>query len=166
MFNRHVSSITVLLYYLLIWLPFTGANSMKRKLKEEYCIQRKTFDRLNRKYKRKFEAQERQKIEDKLSEINQYDFWKSIGKIGIANERKNCIPLAVVDNDGRIKTDKNDVLNKWKNDFHALFQRNGTRDIGLDNSEFNTEIDVSLLNGPITRDEVLQACCVLNYEKQ
>jgi hypothetical protein len=51
------------------------------------------------KYKRKFQAQERQKIEDKLSEINQYDFWKSIGKIGIANERKNCIPLAVVDND-------------------------------------------------------------------
>jgi hypothetical protein len=62
-----------------------------------------------------------------------------------------------VDNDGSIKTDNNDVLNKWKNDFHTLFQRNGTRDIGLDNSEFNTEIDVSLLNGPINRDEVLQA---------
>ena len=62
-----------------------------------------------------------------------------------------------MDNDGSIKTDNNDVLNKWKNDFHTLFQRNGTRDIGLDNSEFNTEIDVSLLNGPINRDEVLQA---------
>jgi hypothetical protein len=59
-----------------------------------------------------------------------------------------------VDNDGSIKTDKNDVLNKWKNDCHTLFQRNGTRDIGLDNSEFNTEIDVSLLNGTINRDEV------------
>ena len=91
--------------------------------KEDYCIQRKTFDRLNRKYKRQFQAQERQKIEDKLSEINQHDFWKSIGKIGIANERKNCIPLAVLDNDGSIKTDKNYVLNKWKNDFHTLFQR-------------------------------------------
>jgi hypothetical protein len=34
-----------------IWLRLPGANSMKRKLKEEYCIQRKTFDRLNRKYK-------------------------------------------------------------------------------------------------------------------
>ena len=56
-----------------------------------------------------------------------------------------------------LKTDKNDVLNKWKNDFHTLFQRNGTRDIELDNSEFNTEIDVSLLNGLITRDEVLKA---------
>ena len=83
-----------------LWLRFTGANNMKHKHKKEYCIQRKTFDHLNRKYKRQFQAQERQKIEDKLSEINQNDFWKSIGKIGITNERKNCIPLAVVDNDG------------------------------------------------------------------
>ena len=89
-----------------ICLRFTGANSMKRKLKEEYCIQWKTFDRLNRKYKRQFQAQERQKIEDNLSEINQHDFWKSIGNIGIANERQNCIPLAVVDNDGSINTEK------------------------------------------------------------
>ena len=58
-----------------------GANGMKRKHKEEYCIQRKTFDRLNRKYKRQFQAQERQKIEDKLSAINQHDFWKSIEKL-------------------------------------------------------------------------------------
>ena len=86
-----------------IWLRFTGANNMKHKLKKEYCIQRKTFDHLNRKYKRQFQAQERQKIEDKLSEINQIDFWKPIGKIGIANERKNCILLAVVGNDGSIK---------------------------------------------------------------
>jgi endonuclease III len=57
-------------------------------------------------------CKERQKIEDELSEINQHDFWKSIWKIGIANGRKNCIPLAVMDNDGSIKTDKNDVLNK------------------------------------------------------
>jgi hypothetical protein len=35
-----------------IWLRFTSANSMKRKRKEEYCIHRKPFDRLNRKYKR------------------------------------------------------------------------------------------------------------------
>jgi hypothetical protein len=62
-----------------------------------------------------------------------------------------------VDNDGSIKTDKNYVLNKWKNNFRTLFQRNGTRDIELDNSEFNTELDVSLLNELITRDEVLQA---------
>ena len=62
-----------------------------------------------------------------------------------------------------LKTDKNDVLNKWKNDFHTLFQRNGTRDIELDNSEFNTEIDVSLLNGPM---KYYRLCCVLNYEKQ
>ena len=36
------------------WLRFTGPNCTKRKLKEEYCVERKTFDRLNRKFKRQF----------------------------------------------------------------------------------------------------------------
>ena len=70
-----------------------------------------------------------------------------------------------MDNDGSIKTDNNDVLNKWKNVFHALFQRNSTRDIRLGNSEFNTEIDISLLNGPINRDEVLQAVLLAKLRK-
>lgn len=139
------------------WLRFDGPNSAKRKIKEEYCSERKYFDRLNRKFKRKYQSQERKRIEDKLYDSNQREFWKSIGKTGIANERKPCIPMAVVDPDGSVNTHKDDVLNKWKSDFQTLFQRNGGQDNKRDPSIFNTEIDVSSLNEPISRKEVADA---------
>lgn len=41
--------------------------------------------------------------------MNQKDFSKSIGKFGIANDRKREIPLAVVDNCQNVK--KNDKIN-------------------------------------------------------
>ncbi|VDI33576.1 Hypothetical predicted protein [Mytilus galloprovincialis] len=34
------------------WLRYTGPTSLKQKYKKEYCSERKTFDRLNRKFKR------------------------------------------------------------------------------------------------------------------
>ncbi|VDI36415.1 Hypothetical predicted protein [Mytilus galloprovincialis] len=98
-------------------------------------------------------SQERQKLEDKLDETNQRDFWKSIGHLGIASNRKRCISLAIVDEDGNEATDKNVVLNKWKNDFQTLFHQNGNSDSDLDVSTFNTEVDVSPLNEPISREE-------------
>ncbi|VDH96981.1 Hypothetical predicted protein [Mytilus galloprovincialis] len=121
------------------------------------CIltkERKTFDRLNRKFKIQFQSQERQKLEEKLDETNQRDLWKTIENLGIASKRKRCIPLAVVDEDVHEATDTNIVLNKWKNDFQTLFHQNGNSDSDLDESKFNTEVDVSPLNEPISREEV------------
>ncbi|VDI38103.1 Hypothetical predicted protein [Mytilus galloprovincialis] len=140
-----------------IWLRFTGHSSKKRTLKEDYCHKRKTFDRLNRKYKRQYQLQQQQTLEDKLSNMNQKDFWKSIGKIGIANERKRAIPLAVVDNCGNVTNDKSNVLNIWKNDFETLFKRNEDINDHLDTTICNTEIDVSALNEAISREEVVKA---------
>ncbi|VDH99281.1 Hypothetical predicted protein [Mytilus galloprovincialis] len=140
-----------------IWLRFTGHSSKKRTLKEDYCHNRKTFDRLNRKYKRQYQLQQQQTLEDKLSNMNQKDFWKSIGKIGIANERKRAIPLAVVDNCGNVTNDKSNVLNIWKNDFETLFKRNEDINDHLDTTICNTEIDVSALNEAISREEVVKA---------
>jgi hypothetical protein len=37
-----------------MWLISTGSNSQKRTFKESYCSERKSFDRRNRKYKRKY----------------------------------------------------------------------------------------------------------------
>ena len=139
------------------WLRFNRSNCLKQKYKKEYCSERKTFDRLNRKFKRKYQTHERQKLEDKLCETNQRDFWKSIGKLGVANERKPCIPMAVVDENGTVNTNRNDVLNKWKADFHSLFRRNFGAEIELDSDDFNTETDVSTLNASISRTEVFDA---------
>ncbi|CAC5414589.1 unnamed protein product [Mytilus coruscus] len=127
---------------------------VQKRTEERILYRKKNFDRLNRKFKRQFQRQERQKLGDKLNETNQRDFWKSIGNLGIANNRKRCIPLAVVDEDGNEATDKNVVLNKWKNDFQTLFHHNGNSDSDLDESTFNTEVYVSPL---ISREEVLQA---------
>jgi len=139
------------------WLRFKGPNCRKRTLKDVYCFERKTFDKLNRKYKRKYQVQQQQKLEDKLNSANRRDFWKSIGKIGIGIDRKRTIPLEVVDNDGNVTMDKKAVLDKWKGDFESLFKQNDIRNDNLDETTFDTLIDVSVLNEPITRDEVLQA---------
>ena len=92
-----------------------------------------------------------------MNNINQRDFWKSIGKIGIANDRKRAIPLVVVDNNRSVTNDKMDILNKWKSDFESLFRCNEERNEQLDRTCFDMDIDVNILNKPISRDEVLQA---------
>ncbi|VDI81600.1 Hypothetical predicted protein [Mytilus galloprovincialis] len=89
--------------------------------------------------------------------MNQKDFWKSIGKIGIANDRKRVIPLAVVGNCGNVTNDKSNVLNIWKNDFETLFKRNEDINDHLDKTICNTEIDVTCLHEPISKEEVLKA---------
>lgn len=94
--------------------------------------------------------QQQQKLEDKLNSANQRDFWKSIGKIGIGIDRKRKIPLEVVDDDGNVTMDKKAVLDKWKGDFESLFKQNDIRNDNLDETTFDTLIDVSVLNEPIT----------------
>lgn len=139
------------------WLKSKGSNSLKRSLKEAFCAERKAFDRLNRKFKRRYQQEERQKLEDKLYSSNQRDFWRSIGKVGIHNERSKYIPCVIVDDNGIVQTDKAAVLDRWKNDFKTLFSSDNTAQLPTNIDNVNTERDVSELNAPITRDEVLQA---------
>ena len=49
---------------------------------------------------------EQEKLQDRLMSSNQRDFWKSIGKLGITNERKETIPWSVLDDDGNLRTEK------------------------------------------------------------
>jgi hypothetical protein len=93
-----------------MWLKSTGSNSQKKTLKESYCSERKSFHRLNRKYKRKYLIEKQNSLEEKLMASNQKDFWKSIGKLGISIERNQSIPWSVIDNEGTVQTDKNVVL--------------------------------------------------------
>ncbi|VDI16798.1 Hypothetical predicted protein [Mytilus galloprovincialis] len=72
------------------WLKWQGSNSVKKKYKTEFCDARKNFDRINRKYKRKYAKDEQYKLEQKLESFNKDEFWRSIGKTGIVNERKHA----------------------------------------------------------------------------
>ena len=62
------------------------------------------------------------------------EFWKMLKKLG--PKHKDSIPWEVYDNDGQINCNKDYVLNKWKNDYSALF--NDNNDVYDD--QFKTEV--------------------------
>ncbi|VDI00507.1 Hypothetical predicted protein [Mytilus galloprovincialis] len=138
------------------WLKFKGPPHKKKLLKENYCTERKIFDKINRKFKRKYQIQKENELHEKLKSTNKREFWKSIGKLGIANERKNQIPWEVVDSDGNINTDEKIVLNKWKSDFETLFSNNLNATTPEYSAE-NDQMDLSNLNCAFTREEIVIA---------
>ncbi|CAC5403219.1 unnamed protein product [Mytilus coruscus] len=138
------------------WLKFKGPPHKKNLLKENYCTERKVFDKLNRTFKRKYQIQKENELHEKLKSTNKREFWKSIGKLGIANERKNQIPWEVVDSDGKINTGEKIVLNKWKSDFETLFSNNLDVTTPKYSAE-NDQMDLSNLNCAFTQKEIVIA---------
>ena len=52
------------------------------------------------------------------------NFWKSFGKIGVGQSKRNKVPLEVILDNGEVSSNLNDVLLKWKRDFSSLFDTN------------------------------------------
>ena len=83
------------------------------------------FDKQNRKCKRNFQLNEQSRLEAKLlNNDNPKEFWKKIGEIGMANDRKLKIPLEVYDENGHITNDRSEVFDKWKADYENVFNSN------------------------------------------
>ena len=99
------------------------------------------------------------------SNKNQKQFWKKIGKIGVADDRRQMIPMEVLDIQGNISTDLTTVLNKWKTDFSDLLNQvsqTSTSNANIiipDNGTFN----VFLLTEPISFHETVN---VINNAKK
>jgi hypothetical protein len=86
------------------------------------------------------------------SQGNPNEFWKKIGKIGVRSECRNTIPMEVKINDGSICNDKKVVLDKWKNDFSNMLNKNYSNNIDINsNSE---SIHHEYLDSEITTNEV------------
>ena len=151
------------------WLKFKGSTVTKNRLRQEYCYVINAFDKLLRKAKSNYQLSEQQSLRDKLNNTeNQREFWTDIGKFGMANDRKSCIPFESADQDG-IKTDRDSVLGKWESDYEHLYN-NGRTDVfddehlqrvkellnNPDTPEF-PKSDCSSLNRPITYEEVRKA---------
>ena len=51
------------------------------------------------------------------------ELWKTIGKVGISNCQNKLIPVEVVSEGGQIENDTDAVLERWKSDFSALYNR-------------------------------------------
>lgn len=50
---------------------------------------------------------------------HQQQFWKQIGNIGVAENRKSIIPMEVIDDDGNVSSQLTEVLNNLLNQQHS-----------------------------------------------
>ncbi|CAG2252849.1 unnamed protein product [Mytilus edulis] len=100
------------------WNKFNNC-SRASELKSVYVQKRKYFDREVQKCKRKywFSMQQDLLLESKR---NQQQFWKKIGKIGVAENRKSVIPMEVIDQDGNVNSNLTAVLDKWKSEYNYV----------------------------------------------
>ena len=77
------------------------------------------------------EISEKQKDDELIATqiLDQREFWKKIGSIGVANARQSLIPLQVETENGSITNDIPTVLQKLKNDFSNSFNPNENADL-------------------------------------
>ena len=155
----------------------------KRRNKNDFNCKRKSFDKCVRKAKRKFQLEQQKRLSEKLLSCdNPKEFWRKIGEIGTANDRKPNIPLEAIDDDGNLLTNKMHVIEKWKRDYQKLynvhcqdenqsFDRNHLDQVKHmlnKNSEDDSifpKADCSSLNMPITREEVKRAIYKMRNNK-
>ena len=96
------------------WRNESGRKTLE--FKAIYLSSRKHFDQTVQRTKRQYWVKIQLDIET-MEKHNTQDFWKTIGKIGVGNERRKNIPFEV---NGRITRDKETVLTKWKDSFRGL----------------------------------------------
>ena len=94
-----------------------GSNR-KATLWQNFKVAQGEFDKKFRFYKRKYHRDIMHEIEQ-LNTSNPKEFWSKIKSIG--PKRKSRIPFEILGEDGEIITDTNQILQKWKSDFHSLF---------------------------------------------
>ena len=131
------------------WLKSKHATS-----KSEVLEAQKQFDRKVQQFKRIYWKSEQKKLL-LMCEQNDVNFWKSIGKVGIAQERKGQIPKEVRLADGSYSCDKKTVLGRWEECFKELLNPvSNDQKKGGNNANF---VENDPCQGVITREEVLNA---------
>ena len=103
-----------------------GVNEKNDKVryKASYVGIRKQFDREIQRAKRLHWYSMQKNLLDECN-VDQSQFWKSIGKIGISYANKKSIPMEVLSDDGSVSTNLSDILGKWQDDFRSLFTNAG-----------------------------------------
>ena len=71
------------------------------------------FDKNVQKIKRRYWYELQSDLVKKSKEDPQ-TVWKTIGKVGVAFDKRKKIHMEIIGENGEIITDKNVVLNKWK----------------------------------------------------
>ncbi|CAC5418534.1 unnamed protein product [Mytilus coruscus] len=126
-----------------IWLKWKGCGTKKKRVREQFVTSRNTFDKLLRKEKRSYQMRQQQELLNLSTENNTRDFWKKIGKLGIANDRRSSIPMEVLTSEGNVCKDVNTVYDKWKRKYEHLFNVTDCKY----NEEFLCTVQQQLENG-------------------
>ena len=100
------------------WLKTKDKN--RNELKDIFIRMRKYFDREVQCTKRRYWVQLQNEMVSRL-EVNPREFWKTIGRTGVADNRNKKIPFEVNTEEGSISTDPKIVLQKWKQDFEKIY---------------------------------------------
>ena len=150
------------------WLKSEGAQNVRNRLKQSFCTERREFNRLLRKVKRQHQKRQQDDILNRLDSNDSRDFWRYIGKIGIANDRQTSIPMEVIDDAGNLHTNLSEVMSEWKGQFDKLYNDDGSTDdydeahlqdirYRLSNTDFASSPEAEALNRPIDRHEIVKA---------
>ena len=126
-----------------------------KNLRTDYLSKRKIFDKLLRNTERKYNRDKALEIES-INTSNPTEFWKYVNSLG--PKRKTNIPMQVYDDSdpaNPIKiNDEQAVLDRWKDDFHDLYNMPDDMHSAFDNS-FYEEIKSNL---PVIQQTELNAC--------
>ena len=115
-------------------------NSQKHNLKHIFVQKRKLFDQQVQRRKRKYWFEMQNEMVSN-AENNPNDFWKTIGRTGVRDNRKREIPMEIVNDNGEIITDSNAVLKKWETSFSALLNPAPNQEINWQNIDVMQNVD-------------------------
>ena len=156
-------------------------TGLSKSLRKDYLSKRKIFDKLLRKTERQYYRDKALEIES-INTSNPTEFWKYVNSLG--PKRKSNIPMEVYDkcdSENVIKiTDKQAVLDRWKDDFHGLYNMPDDTQSTFDSSfyneiksnipiiqkaELNACHDLYEYNAPFTLDEIDKVRCKMKLDK-
>ena len=83
-----------------------------------YTVEKAYYYKLLRQSEREYDKNIAEQVES-ISDKDPKQFWEQIKKLGPQHNKH--IPMQVYDDHGAVKCDRDEVLNKWKNDFKNLY---------------------------------------------
>lgn len=136
-------------------LMLRSTGTAKRRYRDSFNTKRKLFDKCVQREKRKYWYHKQEELES-ITDTDNKEFWKSIGRIGVGGERKKNIPMEVTLENGNVSRDINVVLDKWKSDFATLLNPTTVvRETVERSSDPIDEVSNEILNREISFEEVV-----------
>ena len=137
------------------YLRFHGNTAAKSRLRTDFLIAQRSFDRKLRQTERAYRKSFCNDIEGMTTE-NPNEFWEKIKRLG--PRQSTNIPMEIYGQNGEILTDENIVLETWKQDFENLYN-NG------DGNDFNTDFHREALSHKLLlEDRMLDPLYISNPE--